>query len=501
MPAVRPSRRIDAARGARVRLVLPMVALTLAVALSGAAAAQADTITPVAGASLSRLSCANPAVPQCLVVNQLRNQPFSAAGPGLLRINGGSDTPVGLPAGYATLGVACPSATSCMAVGYESTYDPQHFTHSPEQLAVVPITNGPAGAPQTLAVKGQLEGVACSTAGNCVAVGMSRAVPGGPTTGSVVAIRNGVAEPAQNLAGLSELYAVACFDSTHCVAVGRATSSDGVLVPVTNGVAGSPEKLSGVFNNDTMSDVTCVAGTTDCVATSYAGRVFPIRNGAPGKAQMVARDAGSKGLSLSGLSCPNTGGCLAVGEQYDNNDEGTGKIWPVALDGTPGAATTEPGTSVLLKLQCATLYSCTATGLTDSQTAAIVQIRRSPPSPATAVSNALAVKGPGSTIAAILKTGGYSTAATAPSAGVTKITWYYLPRGAHLARATPPVVVARGSKRFSRPGTATIKIALTKQGRALLKKAHAIKLTTLGSFAPKHGKTTTKRKALTLARH
>jgi hypothetical protein len=476
--------------------VLPGVALALSVALlggAGAAVAQADTVTQVPHESFAGLSCTNVAKQDCMAVADTPNS--SSVRSQLVQISGGSaGTPVELPAGFGATNVACQSATSCVIVGVDNSAG-----------AVVAITNGVVGSPQEVPAARVLVGVACSGGGSCVAVGTASDVPfaSGPAA-AVVPITNGVPGAMQTVAGVQELFAVACSGSTSCTAVGyggfgsqcgpqscTGSTLTGVVVSINDGTAGPAQPVSGTSSAPYLTGVACAPGSTSCVATD--GRlVVPISNGAPGAAKLEAD-------GLSGISCPTTGGCLAVGANQASSSSGV--IVPIAIDGTPGAVRTEPGTSGLSRIDCADLTNCIAVGSADSTTGAIVRIGGTATSPSTAVSSALTVSGAASSIAAILHAGGYPATFTAPEAGSAQITWYDLPSGAHLARAKRPVLVARGSKRFTGAGQATLKIALTAQGRSLLKKAKRIKLTALGRFAPKSGKPTTTRKVITLKQH
>jgi hypothetical protein len=117
---------------------------------------------------------------------------------------------------------------------------------------------------------------------------------------------------------------------------------------------------------------------------------------------------------------------------------------------------------------------------------------------AQALARSLAVSGRAATIKAILRSGGYKASVTAAAAGKLTIDWYYVPPGAHLSRVLKPTLAAAGSRRFSRAGVATIELRLTAKGRVLLKRAKQIKLTAVGSFAPKHGKVVSKRRSITI---
>ncbi len=96
---------------------------------------------------------------------------------------------------------------------------------------------------------------------------------------------------------------MACPSATTCFAVGSSPSGDGVVVPISNGVPGSPELVPGV----PLRAVACIS-TTTCVAVG--AEVVPITNGVPGTA---VAGAGGSAIACSA----NTGAivpvCFAVG--------------------------------------------------------------------------------------------------------------------------------------------------------------------------------------------
>ena len=89
---------------------------------------------------------------------------------------------------------------------------------------------------------------------------------------------------------------------------------------------------------------------------------------------------------------------------------------------------------------------------------------------------------------------------SAPSAGHLVISWYLVPKGAHLAKAKKPVLVATASVTFHHAGKAKVKITLTAKGRRLLKGAKHLKLTAKGSFTPAGGSKTSTTRAINLKR-
>ncbi|MEA2374026.1 MAG: hypothetical protein QOD53_489 [Thermoleophilaceae bacterium] len=113
---------------------------------------------------------------------------------------------------------------------------------------------------------------------------------------------------------------------------------------------------------------------------------------------------------------------------------------------------------------------------------------------AVALSRSLAVGGPAARVSRILAKGGYATAFSAPRAGTAQITWSFRSKGGKT------VTLARGRHKAARKSTFTVKVKLTKQGRALLTKltpAHPFldgPLSAKGTFAPKKGKAGSKTK-------
>lgn len=92
-------------------------------------------------------------------------------------------TAQGVPGGVTLLGVACPSASTCQAVGGNNS----------GQEVVVPIINGTPGSAQPVPGTTLLAGVACASATTCVAVGDNSP----SSQGVVVPIINGTPGTAQ----------------------------------------------------------------------------------------------------------------------------------------------------------------------------------------------------------------------------------------------------------------------------------------------------------------
>ena len=111
----------------------------------------------------------------------------------------------------------------------------------------------------------------------------------------------------------------------------------------------------------------------------------------------------------------------------------------------------------------------------------------------------IAPVGPAASIKSILKTGASTVTFTAPGAGLLKITWFFVPKGAKLA-SVKPVKVAAGSMSFASARQGKVKLKLTAAGRKLLKKLKRVALTAEGTFTPSGGQPVRVKKTFSLKR-
>lgn len=216
-------------------------------------------------ASLRGVSCAGESA--CTAVGSAVvggvTTPFAA------RWNGGEwalqSTPSPAEAAGAQLaGVACPSASACVAVGTWRTREGR-------ALPLVERWNGTEWALQRPALPAEagavrLRGVACSEASACTAVG-TYATRAGPRT---LAERwNGSAwsvQSAPNVEGGNVLAGVSCSSATSCTAVGHGAGRDEALVERWSGgewaleEAVSPGEASQLLGVACTSEAACMAG-------------------------------------------------------------------------------------------------------------------------------------------------------------------------------------------------------------------------------------------------
>jgi hypothetical protein len=245
-----------------------------------------------------------------------------------------------------------------------------------------------------------VNGIACTSAGNCVAVGSYVYSPGaGFYTAFIATDVSGAWRPAFEAwlpanAGepaFAELSGVSCTDQRNCTAVGwyfdKAGNQQLMVVTETNGTWGRAKEIAAPTNAATPlsavgTGISCYR-SGDCVAvggnTSKSGQFLPLTfkesAGVWHRATTVLLPAKAAGgtlqsAPLDSVSCTTTGACLAVGNYL------TGSVYrPMAVSGSkglgaraaevtalPAAAGRDPYQSLLYAVSCASASSCVAAG-------------------------------------------------------------------------------------------------------------------------------------------
>jgi hypothetical protein len=229
--------------------------------------------------------------------------------------------------------VTCPTSIECVAVGYNALF---HSIWSVGTLSGTAWSWSTVGIiPADASGQGLLSGIACPTSTTCIAVGGDK---GGPTANGVYSIgtlsggswswtaeRNTPSDP--NGGGV--LYAITCVSSTECVAGGSDHNWHGAAASITStgGVWrwGSetmvPRETSG--DSGRILALSCPS-TTLCVGvgdnTVNGAGSFTIGTKTGGSwswstDQTIPGDGTGLGF-LAGVACPTTTTCFAVG--YDN---------------------------------------------------------------------------------------------------------------------------------------------------------------------------------------
>jgi hypothetical protein len=254
-------------------------------------------------------------------------------------------------------GVSCTSGTFCMAVG--STYFGNAFdktlaeTWSGTSWSVTPTP--------TPDVEDQLLGVSCTSPTFCMAVGSVIEEWNG-SSWSVAA--NPMAPSTASLTGVS------CTSVDMCVAVGTTSYSGGqTLAETWNGSSWVVEPSPVASDGDSYFNSVSCASATYCVAVGFManrqGPPEPLAASWDGQTwtSLSGPTFGAGGAELSGVSCPETAGCTAVGIRSSNRGKyGTmaetlsGTVWTLlSIPNEPG------GSSILEGVSCTT-DGCSAVG-------------------------------------------------------------------------------------------------------------------------------------------
>lgn len=148
--------------------------------------------------------------------------------------------------------ISCPSTTQCYAAGL--------IQYSP---AIVPITSGVPSASIAVPNAWYLNGIDCTSVGNCVVVGEND-----NSQGTVTALTNGVIGTTQAVGGTSYLYGVGCAPDGNCTLAGTSPIGShlygtGVLSHYSDGVALPARKVEGTNG---LGQTVCGLTTSDCTS-------------------------------------------------------------------------------------------------------------------------------------------------------------------------------------------------------------------------------------------
>jgi len=287
--------------------------------------------------------------------------------------------------------VSCPSATFCMASGtsgdsgFDNGYLQPYNMATTAQGVVVPIHRGVPSTAVNIEGSNEFQGIDCPTTTFCIAAGYASSFTQGATTttttmttttttilagqppsvGVVVPIRNGVPGSPETVPGTLAFVGVTCSSATNCEAVGANSSgSEGAIVPITHGVPGAVTLVAGTQWLDGIACVNericeIVGGSTGgSTGVPSKGVVFQLTEGVAGAVRQVS-------LGLNGISCPSTRLCEAVG----GDPQGSGYAVPI-IGGVPGALALVPriGSYGVQGINCPTTTGCEVVGTNASAT-------------------------------------------------------------------------------------------------------------------------------------
>ena len=225
----------------------------------------------------------------------------------LVKIVNGRPTSVQrLSAFYALYGIDCPTATTCEAVGYDT-----------EDIAdaVTTISNGVAGAPVEVPGGGEwLNAISCASANDCDAVGLVN------FTASVVPISDGVPQTPLTIPNAWYVNGIDCTSVGNCLMVGESgDDGEGYVSTLVDGAIGATTLVPGteyLYGAGCAAHGKCLlAGASQVGAAGYSHGVF-VRddNGELGTVQNIA---GTNGFNQ--VTCGESPSeCSTVGAQISN---------------------------------------------------------------------------------------------------------------------------------------------------------------------------------------
>jgi hypothetical protein len=171
--------------------------------------------------------------------------------------------------------------------------------------AVLPIVDGVPGKATAVRQSTRLLGITCPAAATCYAVGIHR-----PDIGVEVTLVNGAVTSVSRIDAADDFFGISCTSATLCYAIGGLDADrTGVVVTLANGTPGAAysPKLE-------LWGIACVWGG-NCVITGTErspgrGGFALLTSGVPGPRVQVN---GSQWLL--GIACPSATSCVAGGER------------------------------------------------------------------------------------------------------------------------------------------------------------------------------------------
>jgi hypothetical protein len=271
-------------------------------------------------------------------------------------------------------GVSCSSSTACTAVGY-------YFNGSGSELTLGERWNGTSWSIQSTPSPGsygpELLGVSCPTATDCTAVGTYQAVVGGPNVTLAERWSGGTwkvqTTPNPTAAGhWTQLSSVSCSSASACTAVGYYLDSSNSEVMVAerwNGkvwaIQSTPSPAGAL--QTVLAGVSC-ASSTDCTAvgtqiTSTAN--LTLAEGWDGTAWTTQTSPSGLAGEFAAVSCPTTGACTATGMYQVVNgtfvtlaEQWNGATW--TIESTPSPSNRK--SADLTGVSCVSASMCEAVG-------------------------------------------------------------------------------------------------------------------------------------------
>jgi len=311
----------------------------------------------------------------CVAVGQWRPNESALNGRALIEVWNGTKwaierPPVPVASKASSLNsVACPSTTSCVAIGgyFNSAGSDSYAFAEVWNGTVWSISPIPDPAP---AGSDGLDGISCSSPTACTAVGTSNANSQAPLV-TWVERWNGTSwsiQPSPNATGLGSVLAVvSCPSATFCNAVGYSEPNSTDTVPIAetwNGKTWALASVPGVSGTKyaELGGVSC-ASATSCFAVGYDSP-------APSQASALVESwngskwvisSSPKGMGvLTSIWCSSSSSCVTVGIG-DFGAVSRGSTWTTATLPVPA----NPVETAMRAVSCSAINACTAVGWVD----------------------------------------------------------------------------------------------------------------------------------------
>ena len=270
--------------------------------------------------------------------------------------------------------VSCPDATTCMAVGnYLKLGD---FVNLSEiwhgsSWSLIPTPNAPDSRTDNL------EGVSCTSATNCIAVGDAYSF----SQQRVEAIANrwdgtrwsrmSIQNPGTDG---NQLFAISCPDTAFCMATGTTSNRAGTQFTLTErwdgtawSVVASPNPprtvLDALFGISCFSASACVSVGEYTTSNTQPFLTLAIGwNGTRWSLQTTPNRSGSSDDDLGGVSCTSATTCMATGTAAITGVVTLAEIWKGSTWSIVPSPNAPGSLSALASVACATASKCVAVG-------------------------------------------------------------------------------------------------------------------------------------------
>jgi photosystem II stability/assembly factor-like uncharacterized protein len=230
-----------------------------------------------------------------------------------------------LPTATGLRGIACPSITTCYAVGGQFGDDLHPYPINPQTTIVGTVDSGASWQIQLSTTGADLAAVSCPVVSTCVATGLLTGVLGTKDGGATWAIESAT------VAGRD----IRCPTTGVCYVVNKSGPA-GIYTTMDGGATWVPQSSPSFLSQGGeyfLEAISCLS-ISSCYASGYAGLVISTTTSG---AVWTEVSSGSR-ASSSAISCPSDEACFAVGPSVTMRTTNGGSTWSVLSQGPGGNA-------------------------------------------------------------------------------------------------------------------------------------------------------------------